>query len=289
MSFEVTVVSVFVVDDPFAGGNPLAVVLGAEDLPKRRMQALARTLNFSESTFVDHFDRGSYGVRIFTPEEEIAFAGHPTCGTAFVMWDRGLIHDEEVEQRSPAGVTQVTRRGDLIWFQRTGSSESDADQRDPAITSKVARALGLEDSDIGLEARELGRSGHLRPAFADAGLRQFMVPVRDLDALRRASPNDDLLRELTSNGAYVYTSGGPGSVRARGFWGPIGVTEDPATGSAAAALGLHLAARIGDIRFEISQGIEIGHPSLLRVEAADGKASVGGKVAKIIEGKLLDL
>lgn len=283
---EIHLVSVFVESDPFREGNPLAVALPQGDLPKARMQTVARTLGLSETTFVTEVDEDSYSVRIFTPEQELDFAGHPTLGTAWTLRRAGLLSEREVQQRSRAGETRVWFEDDKVWFERPGAAEEDLEQRETDAARRVADALGLTSDRIGLEARELGRSGHLRPAFADTGLRQFMVPVRDAEALREARPHEEKLRELAGTGAYVFTATGAGTVSARGFWGPVGVPEDPATGSAAAGLGIYLADRIGDIRFEIAQGVDMGRPCRIMVAGSAGRARVGGRCGPILSGEV---
>lgn len=283
---EVHLISVFVVDDPLVGGNPLAVLLPRDDLSTARMQAIARTLGLSESAFVREVSEDSYDVRIFTPEQELDFAGHPTLGTAWVLRRAGLLRAEEIQQRSRAGVTRVRFEDDRVWFERRGAVEDDLEERATDAPRRIGAALGLTPDRIGLEAREMGRPGHLRPAVADAGLRQLMAPVRDLAALQEARPNGEELRAMGDTGAYVFTATGAGTIRARGFWSPVGVPEDPATGSAAAGLGIYLASRLGDIRFEITQGVEMGRPSRIDVVAKGNTVHVGGSCGPILSGEM---
>ena len=271
-------------ESPFEG-NPLAVFPEAGELSGAQMQAIAREMNLSETTFVTSTQQESYDVRIFTPEDELGFAGHPTIGTAWVLDDLGVLKGERFVQRSPAGPTRVTARGDRLWFEREGSSEPDLERCDPDSTARVARALGLAPGDVGLEARELGRPGRLTPAFADAGLRQLMVPVKDLRALGEARPRPDLLAELTILGVYCFTAVQAGRLRSRGFFPAVGITEDPATGSAAAALGLYLASRLGSIAVEVRQGVEMGRPSRILLEAETGGVMVGGSCHRVLSGR----
>jgi trans-2,3-dihydro-3-hydroxyanthranilate isomerase len=272
-------------ESPFEG-NPLAVFPEAGELSGAQMQAIAREMNLSETTFVTSTtQQESYDVRIFTPEDELGFAGHPTIGTAWVLDDLGVLKGERFVQRSPAGPTRVTARGDRLWFEREGSSEPDLERRDPDSTARIARALGLAAGDVGLEARELGRPGRLTPAFADAGLRQLMVPVKDLRALGEARPRPDLLAELTTLGVYCFTAVQAGRLRSRGFFPAVGITEDPATGSAAAALGLYLASRLGSIAVEVRQGVEMGRPSRILLEAETGGVMVGGSCHRVLSGR----
>ncbi len=257
--------------------------------PHTQMQSIASEMSLSETTFVWRAERDSYELRIFTPAEELPFAGHPTIGTAWALKHLGRIAGDEVVQLSAGGRTTVTQRGEELWFSRPGEVSPDLESGDAGARSTVAMAMGVPERAIGLEARELGRSGMLRPAYSDAGLRQLMVPVTSIGVLERAAPVPQLLAELGAAGAYCFTALGAGRVRARGFFPGIGVVEDPATGSAAAALGLYLADRIGDIRFEILQGVELRRPSLISVRAAGRRVEVGGRCRLVLTGRLMEL
>ena len=283
---EFLVVSVFHAGDPFRGGNPLAVFPDAGELEAGQMQAIAQTFNLSESAFVTGGDAGSYDVRIFTPVDELPFAGHPTLGTTWTLRHLGRLKGDAVVQRSPAGETEVTVEGDLLWFRRTGTAHPDLEQTDERAHLKVARALGLEERDVSLEAYELGRHGLLRPAVSDAGLHPLVVPLRNVDALGRAQVDRRLLAELNDFGAYCFTAVAAGRVRARGLWPAVGVDEDPATGSAAASLGVYLADRLGDIELRVEQGIEMGRPSRLEVSATTSGVRVGGRCDLLSTGTL---
>jgi trans-2,3-dihydro-3-hydroxyanthranilate isomerase len=269
-------------------GNALAVFPEPGDLSRAQMQTIAREMNLSETTFVTGATNESYSVRIFTPQEELPFAGHPTLGTAWVLLHLGRLSSNEIEQRSAVGVTLVRRDRDAdeLWFERRGSAGADLEDRDPEVVRRIARAIGLQPTEIGLEARELGRSGRLRPALANAGVETLMVPVPDLESLERCHPNIEVMQETAPGGAYCFTAVQAGRVRARGFFPSVGIPEDPATGSAAAALGLYLADRMGDVRLEVRQGVEMGRPSLIRLSATRGNVEIGGKCALVLKGVL---
>jgi trans-2,3-dihydro-3-hydroxyanthranilate isomerase len=285
---EFTVVSVFVdaSGNPLRSGNPLAVFLDPGDITRSQMQAIAQTFNLSETTFVTGLHPEAYDVRIFTPREELPFAGHPTIGTSWLLRTLGRIAGAEIEQRSEAGPTTVRAHGETLWFRRKGSSGNDLAERDPRIEERLARALGIEAWALGLEARELGRPGRLGPALADAGVPILLVPLRDVAALSRCSPRADLLAAIDAEGMYCFTATQAGRVRARGFFPGVGIAEDPATGAAAAALGLYLDARLGRIELEITQGVEIGRPCRLEVAAGPGVVEVGGRCGLIATGRL---
>ncbi len=267
-------------------GNPLAVFPEAPDLDGRQMQAIAREMNLSETTFVTSSTPESYDVRIFTPADELPFAGHPTVGTAWLLKRLGKITGSEVEQRSTAGPTPVSVDEKGASFVREGTVQPDLTAASPQIVDEIAKALRIELSEIGLEAREFGRSGMLQPAIADAGVAQLMVPVRDKESLARCKPDNNLVAALPTTGAYCFTALGAGRARARGFFAGFGVSEDPATGSACAGLGLLLADRLDPIELVVEQGIEMGRPSLINIKAGDGRVQVRGACHLVFSGSL---
>ena len=272
-------------DAPYQG-NPLAVFPDAGNLSGPQMQAIAREMNLSESTFVTSTTADSYDVRIFTPGEELPFAGHPTLGTAWLLARLDLLSATSVVQRSPAGETPVTLDGDTAWFERTGRADDDLEDRDTSATRKVADALGTSPDVIGLEARELGRPGRLMPAYADVGIRHLIAPVRDVSALSALQPDIRAMSGLGTLGIYAITAIRAGEIRARGFFGAIGIDEDPGTGSAAAALGIYLTARIGPIDLRVIQGVEIGRPCHIDVKATEDGVRVGGRCELVLTGAL---
>jgi trans-2,3-dihydro-3-hydroxyanthranilate isomerase len=275
--------------DVFAGsaynGNPLAVFPSADGLSTSQMQRIALEMNLSETTFVTAVERDGYSVRIFTPGQELPFAGHPTIGTAWLLRHIEKLSGGRFVQSSAAGDTEITAAGDELWFERTGGTEPDLGGDDPDAEGAVAAALGLEPGDIGLDASTLGGSGRLNPAISDAGVAQLMVPVRDDSILGRCSPRSELTA-VHPMGVYCFTSLGVGRLGARGFFPAVGVAEDPATGSAAAGLGLYLGDRIGGGSFEIEQGREMGRPSRILMRSERGKVSIGGRCELILRGQL---
>ena len=274
-------------DGPFRG-NPLAVFPEASSLDATQMQTIAAEMNLSETAFVTSCDKDGYAVRIFTPREELPFAGHPTLGTAWVLRRLGMLKAERVIQTSGAGETQVTLEPDVVWFRRNGQVSPDLRTTDPQIEGRIAAALGLALSDIGLEPRELGRSvNRLNPAVADAGIKHLIVPVKDLATLERCRPVAHLLDDLSdAYGAYCFTATAAGAAQARGFFPALGIEEDPATGSAAASLGVYLSSRIGPIDLDLRQGVEMGRPSRIQIKAGAGEVQIGGSCELIFEATL---
>jgi trans-2,3-dihydro-3-hydroxyanthranilate isomerase len=265
-------------DTPLAG-NQLAVFTDGRDLDEQTMARLAREMNLSETVFVlpATVEDADVRIRIFTPEVELPFAGHPTLGSAFVLG--GPLQKIVIRLETGSGVVPVEleRDGPRIvfgWMEQpipTWNSEPNA----PAILD----ALGVESSGLPVERYDLG-PGHvyveLGSAAAVAGLRP------DIGALGRAST--DGVNTFARNGAGWKT---------RMFAPNSGVVEDPATGSAAGPLAIHLA-RHGRIAFgeqiEISQGAEINRPSTLFAEVhGEGdridRVRVGGSAVVVARGE----
>ncbi|MGH2785436.1 MAG: PhzF family phenazine biosynthesis protein [Actinomycetota bacterium] len=278
MSARYRVVDVFA-PEPLAG-NALAVFPDPGSVDPDRMQRIAREMNLSETTFVTGVTADGYDVRIFTPGSELPFAGHPTLGTAWVLRELGAVAGERVIQRSAAGETPVTFEGDRVWLERSGSGGEDLDNIGDAL-----EALGLGRDVVGFDAAAIGgRPASLRPAIADAGVPWLMLPLATPEVVAGLwAPT----RVPEPDGIYCFAPLGKGRVKARFFAAGLGVVEDPATGSAAASLGLYLWDRAGEIALEVEQGVEAGRPSLLSIRAEDGRVHVGGAVRLAAEATLL--
>lgn len=172
-----TVPARFVIVDVFAreplAGNALAVFPDPGSVGPERMQRVAREMNLSETTFVARVNENGYDVRIFTPAEELPFAGHPTLGTAWTLRHLGILSRDAVTQRSAAGETPVTFDGKRVWLERRGEVGPDLDD-----VERTLAALDLDSACVGFDAALLGgASCELRPAIADAGVRQLMLPL----------------------------------------------------------------------------------------------------------------
>ena len=247
-------------DAPF-GGNQLCVVPETPaELDTATMQALALEIGFSETTFVTAVRPGGYDVRIFTPEEELPFAGHPTLGTAFMLASEGLIGAEAV-QRCRAGDIPVkidVAAGSATMRQLAPEVGGEVEARDA-----VAAAAGLKVDDL---------IADLPIVPVSTGIPHTMVGVRDDVALRGAARDDRRCAAVCANAnaesLYLFTIRGAGDVRARMFDKGASIGEDPATGSAAGPLGAFLAMHglidtPGSV--VIAQGEQVGRPSFLRV------------------------
>jgi trans-2,3-dihydro-3-hydroxyanthranilate isomerase len=261
-------------DDPFSG-NPLCVFESGAALDTARMQALALQFNLSETTFILPSERANARVRIFTPNYEMRFAGHPTLGTAHVCRALGLAKDD-LTLEMQAGIIPVRASGRRWTLQANAPSWREV----PEPRSTLATMLGLDESEIGD-----------RPLWVNAGTEQLVVPLTSEASVRRTKVNGDLLsqlkREEGAKMAYVFAPAA-GRLLARFFF-PQGaaVLEDPATGSATANLGGWCLAvgRLLPCEFEISQGEYTGRPSTLFLRvAADRSIFVSGDVIELGRG-----
>jgi trans-2,3-dihydro-3-hydroxyanthranilate isomerase len=283
MSLDFLQIDVFA--DRAYAGNPLAVFYDAPGLTTEQMQAIAREMNLSETTFVTESTEDAYTMRIFTPASELPFAGHPTIGTTWVLKHLGRVTAERCVQTTEAGDTPVEDRDGILWFERTGTADAPGDDGD--LVARLAEALTIPADSIGLDGSALGGAGALTPAFSDAGVRQLMVPLADVGVLERCAPRPDLLAEVGAGGAYCFSALDATRVRSRGFFPGFGVPEDPATGSAAAALGIYLGSRVGDVELEVAQGVEMGRPSRIYLRGrAEGAAEIGGRSELVFTGTL---
>ena len=275
-TFRYVVCDVFT-DTPLAG-NQLAVFTDAREIPDEMMQSLAREMNFSETVFVLPSEDGHAHIRIFTPTNEMLFAGHPTLGSAFVL--AGPLQLDEIRLETGKGVIPVRleREGARIIF---GRMEQPLPTIEPyAEADTLLEALGVERSELPVEAYDNGM-GHV---YVTLGSEEEVAALKpDLSRLTHLPP---LLG--------VNTIAGKGSRwKTRMFAPGGGVAEDPATGSAAGPLAVHLArhGRIGyGDEIEISQGAEIGRPSTLyaRVEGSADKlekVEVGGSAVVVARGE----
>ncbi|HEX3912262.1 MAG TPA: PhzF family phenazine biosynthesis protein [Steroidobacteraceae bacterium] len=260
---------------PFTG-NPLCVFENGDDLSTEQMQALARQFNLSETTFILPSRRAAARVRIFTPAYEMAFAGHPTLGTAHVCRALALGGDSLVLEMQ-AGLIPVRARGDRWTLTAPGASSRELD----VPRERLAAALGLQPSDIGE-----------RPLWVKAGKEQLVVPLTSADAVRRAIPVAAAMAGIRSEDglsmAYVFAFGGTDRALARFFF-PVGgaILEDPATGSATANFGAWCLAmqRPLPVQLEISQGEFVGRPSTLFLEVNPAAGVfVGGDALEIGRG-----
>lgn len=284
-------------------GNPLAVFPEAAGLDERTMQALAREMNLSETTFVTASRVATRRVRIFTPAAEVPLAGHPTIGTWWLLAELGVPHG--LPRDGTGRVTQETGRGVLpVDVTMAGG-------RPTEVTMTQARPEygGTVEDRAALAAALGGDAGLLAddppPQVVSTAMPQLIAPIRSREHLAALPTGGtggglaELLRRLGTDCAMLYVPGrddGGDVAWCRMFAPGLGVPEDPATGSAAGALGAYLAshgrlaARDRRASLTVHQGIEIGRPSRIHVTVRTGAAGevdevrVGGPAVRVIEG-----
>ena len=276
-------------------GNQLAVVTGADDLSGEIMQRIAAETNYSETTFVSRAPEadGGWRVRLFTPARELAFAGHPILGTAWVI-RRHLALGSADEIRLNLAVGQIPvnfERGDsdreTVWFRAPPAELGPVCER-----AAIAASLGIAAEDID-DATPV--------QMLTAGISVLIVPIRRLDALKRSRLDLAAHAPLSAQGfpslVYLYcreTHDDRNDLCVRFFFEAHGVREDPATGNGAAFLGHYLLEHgaFGDKpSLRIEQGHEVRRPSLvlLRAQWQDDThaVSVGGYVVPVVKGELI--
>lgn len=275
-SYHYQLVNVFA--ESHWGGNPLAVFTEADSLSADEMQLIARQMNLSECAFVvkETNESAVKRLRIFTPEYEMPFAGHPTIGTAFVLHNLLNLEDNYVLQ-TQAGLVELNHQNDVITFSLPIGSVQDA----PLNKTEAAEILGLKPSDIASQ-----------PSWVNTGADQLLVELSSLEAVKTCKISAALFfhkahSQTGISQMYIWHAQ-HNSAQVRLFFGLNGaVAEDPGTGSAAANLGSWCAHHgRAPLNWLIRQGDEIGRPNRLMLKV-DNKIHIGGKVIKVGEGKIL--
>ena len=275
-------------------GNQLAVFRNISELSDIDMQRIAKEMNFSETTFIlsdDKKDEG-YNVRIFTPETEVPFAGHPTLGTAFVI-------QQEIIKEPVKKIVLNLKAGKIpVSFEYTGEKPSNLwmQQLDPKFGKKleaklISKILNLNITDI---------NSFFPIQEVSTGLPVIIVPIKTLVAVKKARIEKtkyfDLIKDLEAKSILIFcpeTYKVTHDLNVRFFADEYGIPEDPATGSANGCLAAYLVKHryfgTNLINLQVEQGYEIGRPSLLLLHAdeKDNKLSVhvGGKVEMIAKGE----
>jgi trans-2,3-dihydro-3-hydroxyanthranilate isomerase len=273
---RLTIVDVFA--EQRLAGNQLAVVEDAGDLTSEAMQDIAREMNFSETTFVTARTDDSAEVRIFTPGQELPFAGHPTIGTAWTLGrDRG---EFALELSIGRVAVRFDTDTDIAWMTPPTAVLGGS------IASETAVQL------VGLELADL--NDELPVQWVECGPRFLFVGLKNLAALRRARLDADLHAQLRDDGepmvaVFVFAPeaySADADYSARLFFDANGIREDPATGSANSGFAVYLRQHLGaPIDVIVEQGFEIQRPSRLYLKA-DDTIEVGGKVQEVLVGEL---
>jgi len=277
-------------------GNQLAVFTDAADLSEAQMQRIAKEINYSETTFITSKEilNGGYDVRIFTPNKELPFAGHPTLGTAYII-QREIIQEavEKVNLNLQVGQIPVSwdntgDAGEVLWM-----------RQNPATFHQILDATALAPV-LSLDVNEIDSRFPIQEV--STGIPFIVVPLKTHTSLKRIKINKDKYFELIENTdskeilvfcPETYASENNLSVRV--FAEYLGVPEDPATGSANGCLAGYLVnySYFGDksIDVRVEQGYEIGRPSLLLLRAREKgdniEVSVGGKVVMVAKGEFV--
>ena len=281
-------------------GNPLAVFPRAVGISDAEMLAITREMNISETTFVLPSTKpgANYRNRIWTPGGELPIAGHPSLGTAYVAAMEGIVPVSDgavtIHQEVKIGVLplELHIRGGVVERVVMTQGKPVLGTRITAMAA-LAKALGVRITDI--------TATKLLPQVASTGVRTLQVPIRSMKTVRKLEPDMPALAKILPRvdpeaGAYVFAfeAEGNADLHARGFFPQSGIPEDPATGIAAGACGVFLAAngRLPSKEwFTIEQGIEIHHPSRIEVsvtmEAGHPRTvRVAGKVVPVMRGTL---
>ena len=287
------------------GGNPLAVFPDATGIPESALGSIAKEFNLSETVFIypPQDPAHTRRLRIFTPAEELPFAGHPTIGAAHVLAALGAIPipsgDGDVCVLFEEGVgvvpVRVQMRGGVpVFAQLTAAKLPEVGPPSPG-RSVLADMLSLDANEL--------VGGAWSPQAVSCGLPFLFVPVRNRNAVKHARVRLDLwesiLKSYWAPQVMVFSRDGERvgtDIHARVFVPGLSVPEDPATGSAAAALGGYLAARetpptSSPLTYVVEQGFEMGRPSILHIEVdrSDGAITavrVGGESVIVMEGEM---
>jgi PhzF family phenazine biosynthesis protein len=266
---------------PFRG-NPVAVVLDASGLEPADMQRIAAWTNLSETTFVlgTTNENSGYRLRIFTPRAELAFAGHPTIGSAHAVLEAGLISPRAgcFTQECAAGILDMNRDGDnVIW-----------------VRAPAAKAKGVPEHEIGRLERALSHPVGAKPLLVDVGpvwLIADLGAARSIDAL---SPDMKILSDMSlaigASGVTVFgkSSHGGAAMHVRSFAPVHGIPEDPVCGSGNVAVAVYLA-RTGNpfgAGYVARQGMNLGRDGRVSIRIEGEDVFLGGNAVTCVEGAL---
>jgi len=273
-------------------GNQLAVVRYGKDVSDAEMQKIARETNYSETTFINsNVERnGGYDVRIFTPKQEVPFAGHPTLGTAYVIEQEVIGKTvEKIVLNLKVGQIPVTFGPDGVLWMRQNAPTFGRTYDPEAVSQVLSIETAAIDDKFPIEE-------------VSTGLPFILVPLRKLEHVKHCSLSKDkyfhLVKDTEAKSILVFnpeTYNARNNLNVRVFAEAYGVSEDPATGSAngclAGYLSKHRYFKSERVDIRVEQGYEVGRPSLLYLaaETRDGAitVSVGGRVLPIARGELL--
>ncbi|MCK2017494.1 PhzF family phenazine biosynthesis protein [Peribacillus frigoritolerans] len=272
-------------------GNQLAVFKNAGNIPDKEMQQIAKEINFSETTFIlsDSKNDGGYDVRIFTPNEEVPFAGHPTIGTAYIIQNELLeapLDNIILNFKGGQITVSFNNQEELLWMK----------QNQPTFgrildTDKISEVLNIHKENI---------DDRFPIQEVSTGLPVLVVPLKSLEAVKKVKINREkyfeLIEHMDAKAIMVFspeTYDSKNDLNVRDFADYYGIPEDAATGSSNGCLAAYLVKygyfERSEIDIRVEQGYEIERPSLLFLKAGDDNGEidvhVGGKVVKIAQGE----
>ncbi|MEM6162456.1 PhzF family phenazine biosynthesis protein [Erwinia sp. P6884] len=263
------------------GGNPLAVIMDGAGLTDEQMKAIARWTNLSETTFVlppDH-PQADYRVRIFTPDTEFPFAGHPTLGTAHALLESGIA------LKTPGQIVQECGLG-LVTVKCAADGAL-------AFAAPEAILTGFSDAPLGAALNSEAIETQLPVTVADMGIRWLLVPMTSAEAVLAIKPNvvefERLMRKARVDGVMPFgpLDGEPERYEVRGLLTERGsLVEDPVTGSANACLARYFQAQGVELDYRVRQGTAIARAGRLSVTYAADGVWIGGQTLTVIEGTL---
>ena len=259
-------------------GNPLAVVHDAQGLDDARMADFARWTNLSETTFLlpPTDPAADYRVRIFTPGGELPFAGHPTLGSCHAWLAAGGVPRQAgiVVQECGVGLVRVRRDGGRLAF---AAPPCRIEPVDSALLGAVCRALGLSSEQV------------QAASWLDNGPRWLGIRLGDADLLRSLSPDHAALRTLAKVGLVAPQAAGADTrFEVRAFAAPIGVAEDPVTGSLNAGLAQWLiGSGVAPPHYVAAQGCALGRAGRVHVQQQGDDLWIGGDVVACVEGEVM--
>ena len=271
-------------------GNQLAVVVDGEGLSHEHMQKIAREMNFSETTFILRPDdpANAARVRIFTPAQELKFAGHPTIGTAWVLFDEGAAKGDRLVLEEGIGPVAVRRDGGMLWM-----THPPVEFGDVLPHARVTEAIGLDES---------AALADVPAQVVTTGTPFLFIALADKRAVDRAISDRarlvDLLEGHDAHGVFLFATAGPGRLYSRMV--AVDIAEDPATGSASGPLGAFavrygLIERAPEVTIVSEQGTKMGRQSFVHIALEYGdspeiptRIEVGGSVAPVLSGALSD-
>ena len=278
--------------DQVFGGNPLAVFPEPGNLEEAAHLKIAREMNLSETTFIYPTEnpKADFKIRIFTPGKEIPFAGHPTLGTAHILWETGKIDltVKSVVLEMGAGLIKVSQIDNALFMEQPLPKFGEIVKS----VAQVAKALSIDLGDI---------DSRFPIQFVSTGFPALYVPLTNMKAIKKVELNLSVLREVLGLVDMIYVFTGEtlessSTVHSRAFAPFIGIPEDPATGSAGGALGAYLVQHrvienLDPSAIVIEQGFEMERPSLIQVSVGKtdeeiDSIKVGGQAITVLEGSL---